>query len=538
MFSKVFKSLRGVQTVRRAGVRPTPVSQLAFESLERRAVLSTFVVQNLADSGPGSLRETIAQANSQPGPDVIRFKSGLEGTIALTSGELTISDPIRIQGPGEGRLAVSGNLQSRVFRVESAYGEVTLRGFTIADGRAQVQEDVGIKVVRGGGILNLNGQLRLFEMTLRNNRAEDLGGDLPADVVGGGAIANTEQAVLRALRCTFVSNSASGGARYAFGGAIAVVTDSQAFIRGSSFDNNFVSNGAENFGGAVAAFGGSAAGFVNCNFINNKALASDEQNAFGGALAARPGTVENSPSELFARFCEFSGNAAVAAAGATAGGGAIYNQESFLFLKESNLTANWASAGNVAGGAIQLQRGWGILSGAQLLSNQAIGVANDEGYSLARGGAIASTGGGMLSLELTEVLLNEARGAEAYGGGIFNGDVSSESIAMLALSQSQVNENRAVATSSWPEAVAQGGGVFNGNRGEVDAPGAIAIATRTRIDQNNAWAEAGGSGIGGGVYNNGEFSVDRRLEKRLLDGLAANMASTSHANVFGELTAL
>jgi hypothetical protein len=178
------------------------------------------------------------------------------------------------------------------------------------------------------------------------------------------------------------------------------------------------------------------------------------------------------------------------------------------------------------------------LSGAQLLSNQAIGVANDEGYSLARGGAIASTGGGMLSLELTEVLLNEARGAEAYGGGIFNGDVSSESIAMLALSQSQVNENRAVATSSWPEAVAQGGGVFNGNRGEVDAPGAIAFATRTRIDQNNAWAEAGGSGIGGGVYNNGEFSVDRRLEKRLLDGLAANMASTSHANVFGELTAL
>lgn len=528
------KSLPGRANRRAVTLR----SGLEYESLEGRAVLSTFVVQHLGDTGPGSLRAAIEQANTQPGPDVIRFKAGLAGTIALTSGELGINDPVRIQGPGESRLTVSGNLQSRVFRIDSRSGEVTLRGFTIADGRARELENVGIQVIRGGGILNLHGQLKLFEMTFRNNRAEDMGGELRADVVGGGAIANSENAVVRTLHCTFVSNSASGGSRYAFGGAIAAVTSSQAFIRGSIFDSNFVANGAENFGGAVAAFGGSSAGFVNSDFTNNKALGTDEQNAFGGALAARPGTVENSPSELFALLCDFSGNSAEAAAGATAGGGAIYNRESLLVLRRGNLLANWAAAGNVAGGAVQSEMGIGMLLESSLVSNQAIGIANEEGYSLARGGAVASTGGGMLALTETEVLLNEARGAQAYGGGIFHGDVVGEAVSMLGLQRSQVNDNRAVSTGTGANAVAQGGGVFNGNRNTTEAPAVVAVATRTRIDRNSAVAEPGGTGIGGGVYNNGEFSVDSRLYKRLLDGLAANFASTSNANVFGALTML
>ena len=63
-----------------------------YEKLEPRTVLSTFLVQNLSDRGDGSLRAAIEQSNSKPGADVIRFQRGLQGTIALTSGQLEVTD--------------------------------------------------------------------------------------------------------------------------------------------------------------------------------------------------------------------------------------------------------------------------------------------------------------------------------------------------------------------------------------------------------------------------------------------------------------
>src|SRR5512135_2171384 len=73
---------------------------LGLERLEDRVALSTFVVTNLGDGGDGSLRQAIALSNSTPGPNEIAFAPGLSGTITLTSGELQITDDVRIVGPG------------------------------------------------------------------------------------------------------------------------------------------------------------------------------------------------------------------------------------------------------------------------------------------------------------------------------------------------------------------------------------------------------------------------------------------------------
>src|SRR5207248_4400772 len=89
---------------------------MSAEALEGRVLLSAYVVTNLNDSGVGSLRDAIQQANSNPIADTISFATPA-GTITLTSGSLDITDDLTVIGPGPQWLSVSGNSMSRVFRI-------------------------------------------------------------------------------------------------------------------------------------------------------------------------------------------------------------------------------------------------------------------------------------------------------------------------------------------------------------------------------------------------------------------------------------
>src|SRR5229473_5794791 len=102
-----------------------------LEVLECRTLPSTFTVLNLLDSGPGSLRQAVLDANDQPGADVIRFAHGLHGTIALTSGQLSITDDLTIDGPGANRLTVSGSSASRVLNISGSSTDVAIDDLTI-----------------------------------------------------------------------------------------------------------------------------------------------------------------------------------------------------------------------------------------------------------------------------------------------------------------------------------------------------------------------------------------------------------------------
>ena len=76
---------------------------------------NTITVTNTNDSGPGSLRQALADANDG---DTIDF--AVTGTIGLTSGELLVNKGITISGPGADNLAVDSNANSRVFYVGPA----------------------------------------------------------------------------------------------------------------------------------------------------------------------------------------------------------------------------------------------------------------------------------------------------------------------------------------------------------------------------------------------------------------------------------
>ena len=76
------------------------------------AYADIITVTNTNDSGPGSLRQALADANNG---DTINF--AVTGTIGLTTGELLVDNAITISGPGAENLAVNGNAKDRVFHV-------------------------------------------------------------------------------------------------------------------------------------------------------------------------------------------------------------------------------------------------------------------------------------------------------------------------------------------------------------------------------------------------------------------------------------
>ncbi|MBI3911698.1 MAG: hypothetical protein HY320_12305, partial [Armatimonadetes bacterium] len=133
-----------------------------------RVHAATFTVSNLNDSGEGSLRQAILDANAAPGPDVIAFQAGLTGTIPLTSGELDITGDLEIQGPGPAALAVDGGLRSRLLVIERGV-TAAVSSLTFRNGRPGFFD--------GGGIWN-DGSLTLNGCTVSGNRTAGRGGGI------------------------------------------------------------------------------------------------------------------------------------------------------------------------------------------------------------------------------------------------------------------------------------------------------------------------------------------------------------------------
>src|SRR5262249_30022468 len=128
------------------------------EGLEDRTVPTTFFVSNTNDSGAGSLRQAVLDANANAGADVIQFAQpffSAPQTITLTSGELRITDALTIQGTGAALLAVTGNHSRRVFDVDAGKAATSLAGqisgLTVTGGTVG---DGGGFFPGGGGIFN------------------------------------------------------------------------------------------------------------------------------------------------------------------------------------------------------------------------------------------------------------------------------------------------------------------------------------------------------------------------------------------------
>src|SRR5262249_45628549 len=159
------------------------------------------------------------------GADLIRFAPDLGGTIALTGGQLSITDDLTVLGPGADRLAVSGNDASRVFRIDGGVS-VAMLGLTVTHGLAD----------NGGRLWDAGGDLTLIGVVVSDNQALAAPG---SDASGGGVF--NDGGTLTITFSTFTGNLVVGGRRLGpttggAGGGIANI-DAALTVSHSTFSN-------------------------------------------------------------------------------------------------------------------------------------------------------------------------------------------------------------------------------------------------------------------------------------------------------------
>ena len=551
---------------------PCSRAKPTLEMLELRTLLSTLKVLNNADSGPGSLRNTIAAAASG---DTITFSSAVSGqTIALTSGELAVSESLNIVGLGAANLTISGSGASRVFAIGSG-ATVSISRLTIADGFAD----------QGGGIDNA-GTLTIRDAIFSGDQVL---GDSAATGIGGG-ILNEPGATLSVAQTAFLNNQAVGGAAgRGFGGGL--MNQGTATVTGATFTNNTAIGGA-NFlgvGGGIANRNGGTLTVESSTFMGNQALDGLGGVAGGGAINNRNSslTVDNSVflnnealapstfslggailtvlSTLNVTHCTFAQNlssglvfgesgaidsesdsadtivgstftdnlAIATGTGSGSTGGAVSNISSTISFKQCTFTGNQCIGGDGAdgvntfgqgaGGAILNDAGSLSLTGCSLTGNVARGGNNNDNSSApalnsaaagsAFGGAIFNFPTAMLTIGYTVLANNQAiAGNSAIGPGpqAAGGGIDSD-----------VNSSLVVTSSAFIGNLVQGGAGAAGFQGGFAIGGALsnqfsstATLTNTLLAGNQAIGGTGGSGavggdgIGGGIMNAHPFGFD------------------------------
>jgi predicted outer membrane repeat protein len=396
------------------------LSAIGMTTIPTRA--ATLTVTTLANSGAGSLRDTIAAAASG---DTINFN--VTGTITLTS-EIAFSKNLTITGPDVSLLAISGNNTNRIFNVG---GNVTfsLSGVSIINGSA----------FDGGGIYATDtaaATINVTNVSFTNNNSVSRGGAIFS--YGSSTITNT----------TFTSNIAgdTGGAIYNAGGGVVTVSGSV-----------FTSNGATNsVGGAITRNNGALT-------VSNTTFTGNTSTLFGGAVSANGSITLTSVT--------FTGNTTSGTSTAAYGGALYIDQLStgatmqitdtvftnnsatspilgsggaFHFVKPDN-NVNAQITRNTFKGNTASHRG-GALSVATSLTANTLNIYQSTfAYNTAGGASTVGLGGAIYTGTSTNTYIYNSTigqntagvGAGGAGGGLYN-------IAAVYLYNVTVNGNNVV----------------------------------------------------------------------------------------------
>jgi uncharacterized repeat protein (TIGR01451 family) len=355
---------------------------------------ATFNVTTNTDSGAGSLRQAILDANGAAGADTITFDAALSGsTITLTTGQMQITDSVDIQGPGSANLTIDANEGSRVFYVYNPpvapLIEVTISGMTLTNGLSVDPSDPAAS--SGGAIRVLGENLALDDVNIQNNTAAGDGGgvafisvDAPSSYNPVSAVLSIENSVISGNAANYVdisvpvdqggcgggvwaaaaysvlldnvtlsSNSArcDGGGFHAFyipdGGLVtiqnSVITGNQAGLGGEGGS-----------GGGVGFFGGYLGSDYRAIISNTTISGNTAPSGGGGIVAGYVAPILIERSTISGNTSSYGGGLGVAyslmtienstiAQNTAYDGGGVYNYYSALNIKETTISGNTVS---------------------------------------------------------------------------------------------------------------------------------------------------------------------------------------------------
>jgi hypothetical protein len=447
---------------RAAGARRRAFAPVAIELLEGRLLLSTFRVTSLHNSGHGSLRSAILEANRCHEPATIKFAHSLSGSIELASALPALKNHITIVGPPASpvvaRSGAAGTPDFGIFTV-ARHAVVKIEGLSISNGIA----------TRGAGIENA-GKLSLVGVDIGACSASVGGGfENPVNAGFGGGIDNS--GTLSVSMCAFINDSAVGtGAHYGYdAGGGAISNSGTLSITDTTFSSDSVTGGS-----ALSSGNGDGGAIYNTGVL----------------------TVTNST---------FSGNSATGgfggliSGGGNGAGGGIDNT-SKMSVTGSTFTDNSAAAENGgfggygAGGGIE-SSGTGSVTTSTFSGNSAQGQYG-VGSAGGAGGGIENSG--TLTVTASTLSGNSASGSKfggsAQGGGIDNSGT-------LSVITSTLSGNTAAGGTVYADSI------NDGNGGGINNSGTLTLTASTLSGNSTTANGATSSALGGGINNSGTLSA-------------------------------
>lgn len=256
---------------------------------------ANFEVFTAADSGAGSLRQAIINANASPGADTITFQAGLVGPITITSGSIQIDEAVTITGPGASALEVQRTGAFDLFVINDPEiapdpADVTIEGLTFvsdsSDGGGIVAFD-GANDIRNLSLVNTvwagfftsdeGAAVAVYASTGSVIISGSIFDENAATLVGGAVYADNVAGSVSITDSVFTDNQSVDSD----GGAVYTEDVGSVQISGTIFDENF----ALGSGGALfidEVVGDSV--IQTTNFINNTAGDNSSTTTWGGSI--------------------------------------------------------------------------------------------------------------------------------------------------------------------------------------------------------------------------------------------------------------
>ena len=376
---------------------------------------ATLAVTSLADSGAGTLRAQITAASAG---DTIIFS--LSGTITLTTGVLSLSQNLAIDGSGQA-VAVDGGNATRIFDVASP-AVVTLKSLTL--------QHASVSGSNGGAITVASGAaLTIDTCTLTANTST---------TSSGGALANLgTTTIVNSTISANTTGAGGGGAVYSNGAmtvAASTVTGNSAPNDGGAFYNDangtLVITGSTFSGNSASAFGGGGGALATRGSTTITASTFNGNSAVGYGGAIRADTSGGPPG--FGKLDVVNSTFSANATNGTAGGGAIGSVNAGTVRLFNVTVATNSALGSSFGGGIYAGGGTTLQSENSILSGNTAPAGNGQDCT----GTISSLGYNLVSsLEACTVagtLTGNVTGASASLGPLANNGGPTQTMALTA----------------------------------------------------------------------------------------------------------